>query len=50
MDARVRELIAITLAAALCAGVAVALEKEWFAPVFLAMSAWAAVAAIRRLG
>jgi hypothetical protein len=47
MHARV-ELIAISLVAACCAGVAVALEQELFAPVFLVMSALAGIAAIRR--
>jgi hypothetical protein len=42
------ELIAISLVAACCAGVAAALEQELFALVFLAMSALAGIAAIRR--
>jgi hypothetical protein len=48
MNARVRELIAIALVSAYCAGVAVALDQEFFAPVFLALSVIAGVAAIRR--
>jgi hypothetical protein len=47
MNARVRELIAIALVAAFCAGIAVAFEQWFFSPVFLAMSALA-IAAIRR--
>jgi hypothetical protein len=48
MDARMRDMIAITLVAAFCAGVAVAFEQQLFVPVFLAMSALAGIAAFRR--
>jgi hypothetical protein len=49
MNARVRELIAIALVSAFCAGVALMLDREWFVPIFLALSVLAGVAAIRRL-
>jgi hypothetical protein len=49
MDARVKELIVIALVAAFCAGAAVALGKEWFALVFLAMGAVAGIVAVLRL-
>ena len=48
MDARMLDMIAITLVAAFCAGVAVAFEQQLFVPVFLAMSALAGIAAFRR--
>jgi hypothetical protein len=48
MNTQVRELIAISLMATFCTGVAVALEKELLAAVFAAMGAVAGIAAIRR--
>jgi hypothetical protein len=49
MNAMVRELITIALVSAFCAGVALMLDREWFVPIFLALSVLAGVAAIRRL-